>query len=448
MRKRHPGHRLAFLGTALILAGVGVVAGATPALAATGSPASPQNLSNNPVLASNASGWSVVEGGSSVSRVSVTDHIAAGKAAKTTSSAATTRMRLPSELVTIRGQAWTYAADAKASKAGAMASVTVEWLTSAGAFISYNEGTFVPLSSANWTRTSVTATPPANAATGRSQVNVINSARASTVQVTRHDVRAPIVVPPGQQIFNGDFETGNFNQWPLCQRMLHNGPCAGMAPSYSLSIEPGHQGSYAGRFEVRDGDRPFCCGERAQVVNETAQPVEVEGKDLWYDWSFMIDQQYPITPAWQLLMQWHSDMDGAPPLGFYTENNNVVLQTRAQANAPGNEGVNIWAEPFVKGQWVDVKLHIKWSADAGIGTVEIWKNGVKKSFTGNPAAIQGNGTPCLGQQVCHLRNIYPGDAGNRSMVTYYRDEAVSGTGIVHHDNFTIATSQAALNSGH
>jgi hypothetical protein len=34
------------------------------------------------------------------------------------------------------------------------------------------------------------------------------------------------------------------------------------------------------------------------------------------------------------------------------------------------------------------------------------------------------------------------------MVTYYRDANITGTGIVHHDNFNIATSAAALNSGH
>jgi Polysaccharide lyase len=438
--------RPAFAGAALVLAVVGTVALAPQALAATGSPSSPQNLSDNPILASNATGWSTVEGGTAVARVSVTDHTAATKAARTTSSATTTRMRLPSEPVTVAGQAWTYAADVKASKAGATASVTVEWLTSAGAFISYNEGSFATLSSANWSRTVVTATPPANAATARTQINVINTASGSTVQVTQHDVRAPAGPPPGQQIFNGDFETGNFNQWPLCQTTFYNNPCTGMPANYPLTIEPGHQGSYAGRFEVRDGDMPFCCGERAQIVNETGQPLEAEGQDLWYDWDFMIDQQYPITPDWQVLMQWHSDVDGSPPLAFDTENNNLILQTRPRPNAPYTGITNVWSTPFVKGQWADIKMHIKWSADANVGTVEIWKNGVKQSFSSTPTE-HGNGTSCVGQQICHFRNIYPGDAGNTAMVTYYRDQAITGTGVVHHDNFNIATSEAALNSG-
>ncbi len=438
-------HRFGIVGVAVVLALGAGVAAAPPALAATGSPGSPLNRSNNPVLATNTAGWQIIEGGSGVSRVSATDHVGATKAARTVSTATTTRMRLPSEPVTVAGQPWTYAADVKASKAGAMASVSVEWLTASGGFISYNESAFTALSSANWIRTVVTAPAPANAATARTQLNVINTAGGSTVQVTQHDVREPVVAPPaGQQIFNGDFETGNFDQWPLCQRKGYNSGCAGMPASYSLAIEPGHQGAHAGRFEVRDGDQPFCCGERAQVVNETAQPVETEGSDLWYGWAFQIDQQYPITPDWQVLLQWHSDIDGSPPLGFYTENNNVVLQTRPNPNAPYTGVTNIWSTPIVKGQWVDVKLHISWSANPNIGAVEIWKNGVKQQFSATPTA-QSNGTSCVGQQLCGFRNIYPGDAGNRPMVTYYRDANVTGTGVVHHDNFNIATSEAALN---
>lgn len=434
----------------VLIALLGMLGTATPALAAGGSPASPQNLSDNPALASNATGWSIVTGGSSVSRVSVSDHVVATRAAKTTSSATTTRMRLPSEPVTAPGE-WSYAADVKASKSGAQASISVEWLAANGAFLSYNEGQFVTLSSANWSRAVVTATAPAGAATARTQVNVIKTASSSTVQVTQHDVRAPVAGggtggAPGQQIFNGDFETGNFHQYPLCQTKTYNSACSGMPTSgYSLSIVPGHQGSYAGRFEVRDGDVPFCCGERAQIVDETPTPTEVEGKDLWYDWSFKIDQQYPITPDWQVLMEWHSDMDGSPPLAFFTENNNLVLQTRPRAAQPYTGITNIWTTPFVKGQWMDMKLHVVWSTNASVGLVEIWKDGARQSFTANPTE-HGNGTACVGQQVCHFRNIYPGDAGNRAMVTYYRNQTINGTGIVYHDNFNIATTEAALNS--
>lgn len=434
--------RMAVIGAATALALIGGVGVATPALAATGSAASPLNLSDNPALADNPTGWSTVVGGSAVFHDWTTDHVAAKRMARVTSSGTTTRLRMPSEPVTAPGGPWTYAADVKATRPGAKASVTVEWLTAAGSFISYDEGTFVTLSSANWTRTSVTATPPAGAATGRSQVNVINTSNGQAVRVTQHDVRAPAV-----QIFTADFETGNFTPWRTCQTRYYNGACSAMpAGGYSLTTGPGHQGRYAGRFEVREGDAPdFCCGERAQAVYESAQPIEAEGADLWYDWAFMIDPTYPdaVEPNWQVLMQWHSHGDGAPPLGFYTNGGYVELQTRGSGSGDGATPTAIWRTPYTKGRWTDIKLHIRWSADPNVGKVEIWKDGVAEKFTADPPH---RGAPCRNQALCRFSNIYTGDPGNRAMLGYYRDPEIAGTGIVHHDNFVIATTESALNS--
>lgn len=444
----------AALTSALLTAAVAL---AGPALAATGSPASPDNLSDNPVLATNANGWSIREGGSAVTRVAVSTHVTASFAAKTVSNKAVTRLYLPTEPVTPTAQAWTFAADVQASRAGATASASVEWFTASGAWISAVEGSFVPLGATTWTRAFVSAVPPAGAASARTNVNVSGSAKNATVQVTQHDVRAPIVAPPTttaappttttappppppEAVFVGDFETGNFDQWPMCQSKFWNNPCPGMPANYALSIEPGHQGNYAGRFEVRDGDMPFCCGERAQVVNETAAPLETEGKDLWYTWSYMIDQQYPLSNSWQLLFQWHSDVDGSPPLAFETIGSDLVLQTRPRPNAPYTGITEVWRTPYVKGQWVDMKIHVKWSADPNTGFVELWQNGVKQTFVATPPE-NGGTVACQGATLCHFSNIYPGDLGNRMMATYYRDPAIVETGVVHHDNIAITTQE-------
>jgi hypothetical protein len=481
--------------TAALLVATATLPGTAPALAATGSPTSSQNLSANPVLADGTSGYRIVQGGSSLRRVSITDHVAAKKAVQVTSTASTTRVSEPRVAVTA-GKSFSFASDVKASKTGPRASVSVSWFTAAGEFLSYNEGKFVPLKSSAWTRAVVSAAAPKRAAFGQSQVNVIGSSAKSLISVTQHDVRAaatsatpppsttsprptttaPTTVPPtgptsapvpppasttapttspspapapppapapsGTQVFNGDFESGTVAQYETCQTETYNGACRNMSPSYSLSIEPGHQGRYAARIEVRDGDQPFCCGERSQLV--AYDTLETEGKDLWYDWSFMIDPQYPISGSWQTIMQWHSEVDGSPPLAFYTEGNNLVLQTRPRPNAPYTGTTNIWSTPFVKGQWMSLRLHVKWSSNASVGFAEMWRDGVQQRFGATPPE-NGNGTSCVGQQTCRFRNIYPGDRGNRAMVTYYRDASISGTGVVHVDKFVVATAESALN---
>jgi hypothetical protein len=190
--------KYAAVAAALVTASsAALVAIAGPAAAATGSPSDPANLSDNPILATNLNGWVINVGGSALTRVAVTDHVAAAWAAQTVSSTTTTRVRMPAEPVTPNnGQAWTYAIDVKGTAAAPQATVTVEWYTSTGAFISYNESAPVSINGTNWTRVVESVIPPANAASAQSQLNVLGTAKKATIQATQHDVRAPVVAPP------------------------------------------------------------------------------------------------------------------------------------------------------------------------------------------------------------------------------------------------------------
>lgn len=241
--------------------------------------------------------------------------------------------------------------------------------------------------------------------------------------------------PDGAPVFTGDFETGDFSQYSTCQTRLWNSACASMPAGYPLSIVAGHRGNYAARFEVRDGDMPFCCGERAQLVADTH---ETEGTEFWYTWSYKLDPQFPVVDTWQTLLQWHSTVDGSPPLAWYAYGNQIILQTRPRPNAPYTGLTNIWSTPLVKDVWVDVKMHVKWSADPNVGYAELWVNGVRQNFTATPPE-NGNGTSCVAQPVCRFSDIYPGDPGNRLMATYYRDPAITATGVVYQDDITVTT---------
>lgn len=244
--------------------------------------------------------------------------------------------------------------------------------------------------------------------------------------------------PAGEVVFNGDFETGDFSQYLTCQTKYYNGDCSTMPPNYPLTIVPGHQGQHAARFEVRDGDQPsWSLGERAQLV--AYNTFETEGDEYWYDWSYMLGAGFPTTTdRWQTIMQWHPDGDGSSPFAFFVDNGKISLRTHPYLNGPWDGVRNVWQTPAVTGQWIDMRIHVKWSHDPNIAFVELWRNGVKQNFTDNPAD-NGNGTPCVGQQLCHFYNLAPGDAGMRAMPTYYRDYAITETGIVYHDNFVVST---------
>ena len=148
---------------------------------------------------------------------------------------------------------------------------------------------------------------------------------------------------------NGDFNTGDLSQWSGHQNLR----------SYSLTTvsSPAREGAYAARFEVRARDDPLCAagwgcyGDRSEVQMSTG---EAEGQERWYSWSTMIGADFPRTTAWQVVSQWHANADGSPPIGFYAENDDLVLRFHRHSG-PGQliNIVNAWRGSLRRGSWQD-----------------------------------------------------------------------------------------------
>jgi Polysaccharide lyase len=245
--------------------------------------------------------------------------------------------------------------------------------------------------------------------------------------------------------FLGDFETGNFDQWPLCQNVaVGSVPCSLLgAPTYSMQVEDNvvRQGKFAARFELRHGDRPGCCGDRAEVSGHAATPAAAtraeEGDDLWYQWSTLFDDNFPAGQGWSVVSQWHAKADGSPPIALANPAGDrwgIVLRTW---NAPGDEGPRFtpWSAPIIRGVWNDIKAHIKWSASDDVGFIEFWLNGAPQTFTD---------TPCAGQTRCMVRTLVPGGGGVYFKQGYYRDSSIGPTGVVYHDGFSVAHTEGSL----
>jgi hypothetical protein len=425
---------------------VALVLLATPALAASGSPSDPANLSDNPVLAANLNGWSINTGGSLLTRVAVGDHVAAGFAARTTSKATTTRVRMPAEPVTGTSP-WTFAADVKSTRAGSQASITVEWYAAGGGFIRYDEGGNTPINGTNWTRAFVTAPPPAGATSATSQVNVFGTPKGAIIDVTQHDVRAPVSSPPtttttppsttttaptstttpptttttppppaASPIFADDFSTGNFAKWDSCQWRNRNDDCKAYngTSDYMASVVAIDGRPHVARFEVRNGDvPPFGGGERAEIAEPPGMEV-VRGDERWITWDMKFDQTWPTPVSWCLVSQWHhNSSSGSPPLTLtMDEGDNIVVRN-------DNEDLRTTVQPVQRNAWQRWVVHTKFSDDPTVGFVEVWVDGVQKM----PKQFR--------------RTMVPGDTGNYFKMGVYRDAAHTATMINYFDNFAI-----------
>jgi hypothetical protein len=241
--------------------------------------------------------------------------------------------------------------------------------------------------------------------------------------------------------FVGDFETGNFDQWSICQSESFFSSCSDYTrPNNGMRVETDvvRQGKFAARFEVGAGERGVS-GARAEVRGYHA----VEGDEHWYQWSTRFGEGFPASQGWTVVTQFHADAknSGSPPVAFIAGPRYVgvdawglVLNTWNALGSPGPIYVP-WRASVNPGVWNDITMHIGWSARDDSGFIELWVGGVPQTFTA---------APCAGQIRCHVRTLVPGGGGVYAKQGYYRDFDIKPTGVVYQDGFSVADSRDGL----
>lgn len=224
---------------------------------------------------------------------------------------------------------------------------------------------------------------------------------------------------PGNILRSGDFNTGSLSQWSGSQQ----------SHPYSIAVQRDdvREGGHAARFEVRNGDNPIGYGDRAEVQASTG---ESEGKERWYSWSTKFDTSFPRYGAWQVVSQWHANAAGSPPISFMAENDDLVLRAH-RYSAPNSliDIVDIWRGSLRRGQWQDIKVHVKWSGSDSTGFLELWIDDVRQTFDD-------------GTRRRYIRTLYPG-YGAYFKQGLYRLSGLSATGIVYHDGFRMSDGLGA-----
>lgn len=218
-----------------------------------------------------------------------------------------------------------------------------------------------------------------------------------------------IPAPAGAEILQKlNYETGNLGQWTAIQAL------PGRA---SVVRRPVAQGRFAARFVVHPGDDPIgSTGERSEVFATTG---EIEGVESWWSWATLFPRGFRANDGdWNVFTQWHhTGPTCPPPLSFIVSKNGprskLVLRVRGgslplDCDAATERDWNLGT--LGRGRWYHFRFHVRWSADARQGFVEVWVNGRRRvPRTSAPTLYPGLG-------VYVKQGFYRGDGSASSVV--------------------------------
>jgi uncharacterized protein (TIGR03382 family) len=213
-------------------------------------------------------------------------------------------------------------------------------------------------------------------------------------------------VASASTLWKGDFETGNLSQWTRLQSVASD--------RLLVVSDVVREGRYALKATVRKGDDPIdASGNRNELVYMSR---ETPGTEYFYKWSTLFPTNYPSANAWQVFAQWHQEgCCGSPPLEFF------IVGEEMRMRVGGSSGKVLWRAPLERGRWHDFVMRVKWSSDAKVGFVELYKDG-KLAVPKTMAATQ------FGSEKNYLK------------LGLYRDSSISPVGVVYHDGFAIGTT--------
>jgi hypothetical protein len=168
-------------------------------------------------------------------------------------------------------------------------------------------------------------------------------------------------------LWQGDFETGDMSQW--------NTPInpAGL----SIISDCVFDGNYAGKVQLTGADSFLWNGNKdlnrsefhhRYTKTDTSEGSTREGADTFFAFSFYLPEAFSENK--HELGYWESDKTWQQMFRFNIHGTQLSFQESA-ATAP------LWQLPngAAPRQWHRIALHIHWSTDPKLGSVETWVNG-------------------------------------------------------------------------
>ena len=188
----------------LVAAALALVASGLGSGAAAEARSAAENLATNPVLATDATGWGMMSGGTG-SRVEVADHSGADHAYQVALSGDAAGIYLPQQAVT-GGSKYTFGVDAKTSGSARM---QMDWYGANGSYLGSSQGPAVAASATSWTTISGEFTAPAGATNSHPLTYISGGSGTWLTTAADYEQTSGDNDPPPTG--DGDTAAGNYN---------------------------------------------------------------------------------------------------------------------------------------------------------------------------------------------------------------------------------------------
>ena len=173
-----------------------------------------------------------------------------------------------------------------------------------------------------------------------------------------------------------NFETGNLGQYAVVQQCTPDRITVYTAASQPTWPAP-RQGTYAARFNVYDSDVYPCTSTQNPRAQVLSKDFIKEGDEYWVAFSAYFPTNLPdVTPYdWVILQSFY----GSPGGGSGPAHFALGWDGRLGKTVLSYAGTNL-AIPLVRGQWLDLMAHVKFSKNPSLGWVEVYYNGVQQNL--------------------------------------------------------------------
>jgi uncharacterized protein (TIGR03382 family) len=180
-------------------------------------------------------------------------------------------------------------------------------------------------------------------------------------------------------LFKGDLETGDFEQFTYLLK----------EEGLSIVTDPVAEGKNAAKISISNKELWTNGLNRVEVQYKPADAHLTEGKDIYYGFSFYLPEA--LTADNHQILYWETNETYQQVMQLAVEGQKMRFATQKPAWKVHWEADDV-ATP---GKWHRVAIHVKWSADAAAGQVDLWLDGMQvvtagkaQTFLGTTAFVQ------------------------------------------------------------